>query len=51
MSQILEQPPINLIPESAPFNAEQRAWLNGFFAGSETLGRRVRQRFGGLKVY
>jgi len=33
MSQILEQPPINLIPESAPFNAEQRAWLNGFFAG------------------
>ncbi|HTN73595.1 MAG TPA: (Fe-S)-binding protein, partial [Pirellulaceae bacterium] len=24
---------IALIPESAPFNAEQRAWLNGFFAG------------------
>jgi sulfite reductase (NADPH) flavoprotein alpha-component len=24
---------ISLIPESAPFNAEQRAWLNGFFAG------------------
>ncbi len=22
-----------IIPESAPFNAEQRAWLNGFFAG------------------
>jgi sulfite reductase (NADPH) flavoprotein alpha-component len=22
-----------LIPESAPFSAEQRAWLNGFFAG------------------
>ena len=21
-----------LIPETAPFSAEQRAWLNGFFA-------------------
>ena len=21
------------IPENAPFNAEQRAWLNGFLAG------------------
>lgn len=25
--------PIPFIPESAPFNAEQRAWLNGFLAG------------------
>ncbi len=25
-------PPTNLIPENAPFSAEQRAWLNGFFA-------------------
>lgn len=33
MSQLVEQPPISLIPESAPFTAEQRAWLNGFFAG------------------
>ncbi|SFJ32928.1 sulfite reductase subunit alpha [Planctomicrobium piriforme] len=24
---------ISLIPESAPFNEEQRAWLNGFLAG------------------
>jgi sulfite reductase (NADPH) flavoprotein alpha-component len=24
---------VSLIPETAPFNAEQRAWLNGFFAG------------------
>lgn len=24
---------VSLIPESAPFDAEQRAWLNGFFAG------------------
>jgi sulfite reductase (NADPH) flavoprotein alpha-component len=24
---------VSLIPESAPFTAEQRAWLNGFFAG------------------
>ena len=22
-----------MIPENAPFSAEQRAWLNGFFAG------------------
>lgn len=26
-------PPVPLIPESAPFSAEQRAWLNGFLAG------------------
>src|SRR5262245_64594321 len=25
--------PVALLPESAPFTAEQRAWLNGFFAG------------------
>jgi sulfite reductase (NADPH) flavoprotein alpha-component len=24
---------LSIIPESAPFNAEQRAWLNGFLAG------------------
>lgn len=24
---------VSIIPESAPFNATQRAWLNGFFAG------------------
>ncbi len=26
-------PPTPLIPDSAPFTPEQRAWLNGFFAG------------------
>ena len=26
-------PQYSLIPESAPFNEEQRAWLNGFLAG------------------
>ena len=26
-------PPIPLIPDNAPFNAAQRAWLNGFLAG------------------
>ncbi len=31
-------PPIpNLIPETAPFSPEQRAWLNGFFAGLVSL--------------
>ena len=33
MSQIFAPPPVSLIPESAPFSAEQREWLNGFFAG------------------
>lgn len=33
MSQIMTPPPISLVPESAPFNDEQRAWLNGFLAG------------------
>ena len=23
----------NLVPDNAPFTVEQRAWLNGFFAG------------------
>ena len=25
--------PLNILPDSAPFSAEQRFWLNGFFAG------------------
>ena len=24
---------LTLLPETAPFNSDQRAWLNGFFAG------------------
>ena len=27
-----------IIPESAPFSSEQRAWLNGFFAGMFSVG-------------
>ena len=27
------QPTVPFIPDNAPFNAEQRAWLNGFLAG------------------
>ncbi|HYD16254.1 MAG TPA: sulfite reductase subunit alpha [Hyphomicrobium sp.] len=30
-------PDTALIPENAPFSAEQRAWLNGFFAGVLSL--------------
>lgn len=30
-------PTAHLIPESAPFSDEQRAWLNGFFAGFVAL--------------
>jgi sulfite reductase (NADPH) flavoprotein alpha-component len=33
MTQNLPPPAPSLLPESAPFTAEQRAWLNGFFAG------------------
>ncbi|QDT17601.1 sulfite reductase subunit alpha [Alienimonas californiensis] len=32
MSQ-LQQTPFALIPDTAPFDVEQRAWLNGFLAG------------------
>ena len=35
---------ISLIPESAPFTPEQRAWLNGFLAG--WLGLKPRSRAG-----
>lgn len=33
MNQIAPTPLLELIPETAPFSPEQRAWLNGFFAG------------------
>jgi sulfite reductase (NADPH) flavoprotein alpha-component len=37
MSQNLPPPYPVLVPESAPFSVEQRAWLNGFFAGLVSL--------------
>ena len=36
----IQQPapkPVPLIPENAPFSTDQRAWLNGFFAGLLSL--------------
>jgi len=33
MTKSLPPPNTSLIPESAPFSPDQRAWLNGFFAG------------------
>lgn len=33
--------PIELIPDNAPFTSEQRAWLNGFFAGLLALDQVV----------
>ncbi|HEY8071942.1 MAG TPA: sulfite reductase subunit alpha [Methylocystis sp.] len=33
MNQITPARQLDLLPESAPFSPEQRAWLNGFFAG------------------
>ena len=35
--QVPAQRDVPLIPESAPFSKEQRAWLNGFFAGILSL--------------
>ena len=37
MTQNLPPPIPSLIPETAPFSEEQRAWLNGFFAGLVSL--------------
>jgi len=37
MSQTVAPPIPSLVPETAPFTAEQRAWLNGFFAGLVSL--------------
>jgi sulfite reductase (NADPH) flavoprotein alpha-component len=37
MSQNIAPPIPSLVPETAPFSAEQRAWLNGFFAGLVSL--------------
>ena len=37
MTQPIPAPIPMLVPETAPFNAEQRAWLNGFFAGLVSL--------------
>jgi sulfite reductase (NADPH) flavoprotein alpha-component len=37
MNQMSPSPSIELIPETAPFSAEQRSWLNGFLAGLISL--------------
>ena len=37
MTQVLPPPIPSLVPETAPFTAEQRNWLNGFFAGLVSL--------------
>ena len=37
MTQTLPPPIPSLVPETAPFSDEQRAWLNGFFAGLVSL--------------
>jgi sulfite reductase (NADPH) flavoprotein alpha-component len=37
MTQSLPPPFPSLVPETAPFSQEQRAWLNGFFAGLVSL--------------
>ncbi|TAK50154.1 MAG: sulfite reductase subunit alpha [Xanthobacteraceae bacterium] len=37
MNQIVQPPKLDLIPDTAPFSLEQRAWLNGFLAGLVSL--------------
>ncbi len=41
MNQLSPAPNFEIIPESAPFSAEQRSWLNGFFAGLVSLDNAV----------
>ena len=37
MTTPVSSPIPSLVPETAPFSPEQRAWLNGFFAGLVSL--------------
>ena len=37
MTQNASPPMLNLVPDSAPFSEDQRAWLNGFLAGFISL--------------
>src|ERR1700741_3145562 len=37
MTQNIAPPIPSLVPETAPFSPQQRAWLNGFFAGLVSL--------------
>ena len=37
MSRSVPPPLVSLVPDTAPFTIEQRAWLNGFFAGLVSL--------------
>ena len=39
---------VSLIPESAPFNEEQRAWLSGFFAGMTGIEEMTAAGSGGV---
>jgi sulfite reductase (NADPH) flavoprotein alpha-component len=41
MTMQMPPPSTPIIPESAPFSPEQRAWLNGFFAGLLSLDPNV----------
>ncbi len=41
MNQLSPTPSFEIIPETAPFSAEQRSWLNGFFAGLVSLDNAV----------
>ena len=41
MNQMSPPQNVDLIPETAPFSAEQRSWLNGFFAGLVSLDNAV----------
>ena len=49
---IRDAPPSSalMIPDTAPFSMEQRAWLNGFFAGLLSLDAQVAPLEGELPV-
>src|ERR1700730_18598575 len=50
MNAIYRPPPAApMIPENAPFSPEQRAWLNGFFAGLLSSDARSSSALGALE--
>lgn len=49
MSPVIGPPP-SLIPETAPFSGEQRAWLNGFFSGFIAMEKAAANAVAGIPV-
>lgn len=46
----MQSQPLHMIPESAPFTSEQRAWLNGFLAGLIARASKVPEQVARPKI-